>query len=328
MLLAMSGRWRRWALIAIGAGLLVLLALTGVAVWLGSSQALFPPWYRHRTPGQGLVDRSGDEFAARVWQAMVSDPLRDLGLPYEDVEFAASDGSTLRGWLVPGARGAGAAVVAVHGGGSDRREFLRQTPIFHGAGWATLLFDCREQGISDGRGRGISLGFRESADVSSAVDFLRSRGFARVAAIGTSQGGASVILAGAADPRIAAVVAENPFTSVRDLFRDNPGAGRLPPTLLDLMSGLAILRMGGTGMPAPIEVVADIAPRPLLLMHGTDDTAIPHEHSRALYARAGQPKSLWIVDGGRHSMLFNAAREEWSRRVLAVLRSALGARPD
>ena len=319
-------RWTAWVAAA-GAGL-VLVGVCAVA-WLGASRALYPPWYEHRTPEQGLIDRSGDSFAAQAWQGAVSDPLADFGLAYESVEFPAVDGSTLRGWYVPGAPRTRAAVVAVHGGGSDRREFMRQTPLFYNAGYATLLFDCREQGVSDGAARGISLGFREHEDVSSAVAYLLdARGFDRVAVIGTSQGGASVILAGAADPRIDAVIAENPFTSVQALVRDirppDTQARPIPKPFLRLVSEMAVLRMGGLGQPAPIDVVADIAPRPLLIMHGTDDGAIPYRQSEELYARAGEPKELWIVEGGEHAMLYNSHPDEWRTRVLGFLARWIG----
>jgi fermentation-respiration switch protein FrsA (DUF1100 family) len=305
------------------------LAAAGVAGvgWLGSNQALRPPWYRHRTPEQGLVpmDPAADFF---IWQGGYRDPRTDLGLDFETVEIPARDGSTLRGWWVPGRPGATAGVVAVHGGGADRREFLRQTPLLHEAGYPVLLFDCREQGISDGAGRGISLGFRESEDVSSATAWAkRARGLHRVAALGTSQGAAAAILAAADDPAIDAVIAENPFASVRDLVRDLRGledARPIPRWAADVVAATALWRMGGIGRPAPLDVVGAIAPRPLLLMHGTEDTAIPVTHSERLRDAAGEPVELWILEGAAHSALFNHAPAEWKERVLDFLARRLG----
>lgn len=318
---------RRWGLRIGGAGVGIAGVLVFWMAWQGSSYALYPPWYVHRTPEQGLSDRTHDPFAAEAWQGAVLDPLRDFGLAFEDVAFPAADGSTLRGWLVPGPGKPAGAVVAVHGGGADRREFLRQLPLFYNAGYTTLLFDCREQGVSDGATRGISLGFREHDDVSSAVAFMDGRGFLDVGVIGTSQGAASAILAAAADPRIDAVIAENPFTSVYDLMRDSGAVPEgFPRPLLWLISRLAVLRMGGVGQPSPLEVVDRIAPRPLLLMHGTADGAIPYQQSEQLFARAREPKELWIVPGGQHAMLYNSNPDEWRQRVLGFLARSLGAR--
>lgn len=318
---------RRWLSAALVASAALGLAFVVAVGWLGSNQALRPPWYQPRTPEQGLVpmDPAADYF---VWQGGYRDPRTDLGLDYETVELPASDGSTLRGWLVPGEPGATAGVVAVHGGGADRREFLRQVPAFHRVGYPVLLFDCREQGISDGAGRGISLGVRESEDARAAAAWAkRTLGLERVALIGTSQGAASAILAAAADPSIDAVVAENPFTSIRELIRDIgglPEARPIPPWASRVVAAFAVWRMGGIGRPAPIDVVAQIAPRPLLLLHGTKDQAIPYAHSERLRAAAGEPVELWIVEGGEHSALFNRAPEEWERRVVDFLARALG----
>lgn len=267
-----------------------------------------------------------------VWQGGYRDPQTDLGLEFETVELPARDGSVLRGWYVPGQPGATAGVVAVHGAGADRREFLRQVPLLHAAGYPVVLFDCREHGISDGTGRGVSLGIRESEDVAAVVVWAKQvRGLERVAVIGTSQGAASAILAAAAEPSIDVVIAENAFTSIRDLVRDLDGLQEVRPTpdwLVDLVAATAVWRMGGWGRPAPIEVVGAIAPRPLLLMHGTHDRAIPWAHSERLRAAAGEPVELWIVEGGEHAALFNHAPDEWKRRVLGFLARWLGpARP-
>jgi alpha-beta hydrolase superfamily lysophospholipase len=318
---------RRWLYAALFATAGLGTAFVAAVGWLGSNQALRPPWYQHRTPEQGLrpMDPADPDFS---WQGGYRDPRADLGLDYESVELPARDGSILRGWFVPGAPGATAGVVAVHGAGADRREFLRHVPVFHRAGYPVLLFDCREQGISDGVGRGVSLGFRESEDASAAVAYAkRVRGLERVAVIGTSQGAASAILAAAADPSIDVVIAENPFTSIPDLVRDLsglPDARPVPGWASRIVAAFAVWRMGGLGRSAPIDVVAAIAPRPLLLMHGAEDRAIPYAHSERLRAAAGEPVELWILEGGRHSQLFNRAPEEWARRVAGFLARWLG----
>jgi fermentation-respiration switch protein FrsA (DUF1100 family) len=59
-------------------------------------------------------------------------------------------------------------------------------------------------------------------------------------------------------------------------------------------------------------------------MHGTDDQAIPYAHSERLRAAAGEAVELWILEGGRHSSLFNRAPEEWKRRVIGFLARWLG----
>ncbi|MEE9606256.1 MAG: alpha/beta hydrolase, partial [Myxococcota bacterium] len=142
---------------------------------------------------------------------------------------------------------------------------------------------------------------------------------------GTSMGGASALLAAAADPSIDAVVAENPWTRVLDLARDTSlNDSQAPDAVLQLVRDAAGWRIGATGEPEPIDVVAAISPRPLLLMHGTADRIIPPAHSERLYARAREPKALWLARGARHGMLFDRHPGEYRKRLLAFLARWLG----
>jgi pimeloyl-ACP methyl ester carboxylesterase len=58
---------------------------------------------------------------------------------------------------------------------------------------------------------------------------------------------------------------------------------------------------GTAGQLRPLDLVGSIAPRPLLIVHGSDDEWIPAAHARWLHARAGQPCRYVEVDGANHS---------------------------
>ncbi|MFZ1119652.1 MAG: dienelactone hydrolase family protein, partial [Candidatus Binataceae bacterium] len=47
-------------------------------------------------------------------------------------------------------------------------------------------------------------------------------------------------------------------------------------------------------------VVAELAPRPLLLLHGTADAILPHECSERLYERAQEPRTLKLFPSVGH----------------------------
>jgi alpha-beta hydrolase superfamily lysophospholipase len=304
--------------------LLISLAASVVATGMWavtvSGQFTRPSWYIHRTPDQGLAPSES------------KDPKTDLGLDYQEVEFEASDGSVLRGWWVPTRRGSRLAVLAVHGGGGDRRHLLPHVPIFLGLDYNTLLIDCREHGISDGARRGFSLGVREHEDVSAGVAFLKTElGMEYVAVIGSSQGAVSAILAAAKDPLIDLVIAINPFSTVDSLIYDNrtgddpsPALTSVPPFAAKALGWFLWWRSGGWSVPQPLDVVDAIAPRPLFLMHGTADTVIPHSHSEELFAKALEPKELWTAADAPHTGLFATHPEEFTMRVSAFLLEHLG----
>jgi len=294
-------RLRSWVWLAagvVGGGAL----LAGAALWVGSGAMLRPEGYTH--PGR-----------------IGTDPERAAGLAFEEVAFATGGGATLRGWWVPGAPGASAAVVAVHGAGGNRAGLLPETPFLRRAGYPALLFDLRGHGRSDGAARGLGFGPRESEDVSAAVAFVREqRGIPRVAALGTSLGGAAVLLAAARDPDIAAVIAENPWARILHVMRIAPARPWfVPELLLRGIRATAFWRLGILGTPEPLDAVGRIAPRPLLLLHGEADRLVPVSDSRALLAAAGEPAELWTLPGAGHGALYETDPEGYRERVLGFL---------
>jgi uncharacterized protein len=135
----------------------------------------------------------------------------EAGLAFEDVEFTATDGVSLRGWFVPGpGDGPKPAVVWVHGWLWNRMgnvagrvpftdrdvDFLPPTKALHEAGYSVLMFDLSNHGESGAR-LPLTFGPWEARDYMGAVAYLRSRDDVdpdRIGAIGTSMGGNVVLL--------------------------------------------------------------------------------------------------------------------------------------
>jgi pimeloyl-ACP methyl ester carboxylesterase len=306
----------KYALIALS---VLIAAFVGLSFY-ATEQMMRPAFYALRTPDQGLVPRDGS-----------TDPLHDFSIPFESVEFPAVDRQTLRGWYVPGNADATAAIITVHGGGTDRRSYLAMVPTLHGAGYPMLLFDNREHGISDGHGLGMSLGMRESEDVSSAVDYMVTRGFSRFGVIGSSQGGTSAIVAAARDRRIGAVIAQGTGTNLADMMSANPALRWLPRTAINLMvahfyfrqdADWPTIRSGGVW---PIDVIGQISPRPILIIHGELDEMAPLALAEQIYAAAGEPKQFWKVEGAGHRGLREHAGAAYDQRVVEFYRQYLPA---
>jgi fermentation-respiration switch protein FrsA (DUF1100 family) len=47
--------------------------------------------------------------------------------------------------------------------------------------------------------------------------------------------------------------------------------------------------------------VAKLAPRPLMLVHGSDDEVLPSACSEEIYRRAADPKQMEIISGANHN---------------------------
>lgn len=98
--------------------------------------------------------------------------------------------------------------------------------VFAASGLAVLIFDYRHFGASEGEPRQLVDTSLQLADIRAALDYVRGRhdiDGARIALWGTSLGGSHVIDIAAADPRIAAVVANVPaldmYRGLRGRFR-------------------------------------------------------------------------------------------------------------
>ena len=65
------------------------------------------------------------------------------------------------------------------------------------------------------------------------------------------------------------------------------------------------------------DVVANIAPRPLLLLHSAEDSVTPTEQSIELFRRAGQPTDLHLFAETDHFMF--AEENERVRTVIVRL---------
>ena len=73
----------------------------------------------------------------------------------------------------------------------------------------------------------------------------------------------------------------------------------------------------------PETQIARIAPRPLALWHCAHDATTDAGHSRRLFARAAEPRQLWIPDCIGHERLWNSAPGEAERRAVEFFTRAL-----
>jgi fermentation-respiration switch protein FrsA (DUF1100 family) len=52
----------------------------------------------------------------------------------------------------------------------------------------------------------------------------------------------------------------------------------------------------------PMNEISKISPRPLMIVHGSDDIGIPLAGVKRLYELAGEPKDLVVVEGADHNL--------------------------
>jgi len=177
-------------------------------------------------------------------------------------------------------------------------------------GFAVFIFNFRGTGASGGNFD--ILGW--TRDLKAAIDYLWALpevDRSHLSLLGFSGGAAVSVYAASQDKRVSSITAcacPADFTAVTEaddpqsvinhfrsigIIRDKD----FPPSIEDWMSGFKLV--------SPINSVAEIAPRPLLLVHSRQDEVVPVSHAHKLYDRAGEPKQIVILDGAEHRLRQN-----------------------
>ena len=170
-----------------------------------------------------------------------------------------SAGLRCAAWLYrPAGPGPHPVVVLAHGFAFTRAARLdAYAERFVDAGLAALVFDYRHFGASEGQPRQLMDIDRQLGDWRAAISYVRSLDGIdadRVALWGTSFSGGHVAALAAADPRVAAVISQVPYSGLG-------GRGRLPrPVFLARMVAAAVrdeVRARLSRAPAYLPLVAE-----------------------------------------------------------------------
>jgi len=220
-------------------------------------------------------------------------------LRVQPVRFAAKDGASLAGWVIPPATADSAAlwVLVCHGNAGNityvsRLDFYAR---LRALGVGVLAYDYRGYGESEQRPineEGLYL------DARAAYEYLRhTRGIPpnRIVIFGHSLG-TGVATELAAGNEAAGLVLEDAYTSIPDIGQQRYPL--LPVKLIARNRFETINKIDRISMPK-------------LLMSAEDDAVIPFAHGRAVFEKAKQPKQFVTLRGG-HIDAFKLDPHYWT----------------
>jgi alpha-beta hydrolase superfamily lysophospholipase len=218
---------------------------------------------------------------------------------------------------------------------------VQPAAMFRQLGYVTLRFDMRGCGESGGeKGRLICLD--QVADTRNALSFLAQHPGVdpkRIAVTGSSFGAAVAVYTGGVDEGVAAVISVSGWGHGERKFRgQHPTPEAWAKFMAMLKEGRRHRERTGQSLMVPRyeivpipqhlrghlteqsvqmypaetaqsmfdfraeDVIGNIAPRPLLLLHSASDSVTPTEQSVEMFRRAGQPTELHLFAETDHFM--------------------------
>lgn len=240
-------------------------------------------------------------------------PPEKFGLEPEEVSFASKAGPKLFGWYFRNSadQEAKAIIVFYHGNAENMTSHYANVRWLLEHGYDLFTFDYQGYGRSEGSPSPEGT----VADGEAALEWASSR-FPKtpIVIFGQSLGGA-IALRNAIDMKdkvaLRFVAVDSTFPSYRSMGRAVMARSLLTWPFQWL--GWLLMSDGA----APDGDIGKIAPVPLLVIHGDEDSVVEFEHGEEVFRQAGEPKEFWRIPGGKHTDVF--LRDEYRKKFLFTL---------
>jgi uncharacterized protein len=233
------------------------------------------------------------------------------GMSFEDLRIPVNSTGYLHAWYVPAAQPSSKVILFFHGNGYNIEQSVRgELTGLHQTGANLLMADYRGYG---GSSPGQENGVRASEDARAALHYLvgqRGVPVGNIIITGRSIGTGVASQLALENSHAAGLILLSAFTSVNAAARQEGPLMRFLP--LELM-----------GSRNSLDTLAKIASihMPLLLVVGTEDTLTPPWMARALFAKANEPKQLYVIPGAGHNDLWLTGGRPLIARLMSFVAS-------
>jgi pimeloyl-ACP methyl ester carboxylesterase len=266
----------------------------------------------------------------------------------EDVRFVTADGLELEGTYLVARTGPRVGVIVFcHEYLSDRWSYQPYADGLRDLGFDVFTFDFRNHGSSASEPTYRPLQWltdHEVRDLNAALGYLRSRPDrdpAGVGLFGVSRGGSAALTVAAQALDVWGVITDGAFPTHGTMFayilrwaEIYVGAEvhwkSMPVWIWHFLGHVGRLRSErrlNCRFPHVEGAVAELAPRPWLMIHGARDAYIGPAIAERLFDRARDPKQKWIVPGAKHNRCREVQPADYAARLAAFLEQYAPRRP-
>lgn len=228
-------------------------------------------------------------------------------------------GHKIHGFLIPGKREK--TVIISHGYTLSLAGSIKYAEMFLNRGYSVFIYDHRNHGLST---RSFtSFGHYESEDLKHIIANLRkrSKNKVKIGLMGESLGAATVLQYIGKHDDVDFVIADCPFSDVKDLFdyRMKYDYGVGSKLIINATSLLSRLLQGWSFRVASSKGKMKNVLTPTLFIHGEEDRYIPKEMTIDMYNEKSVNKWLYIAPEARHAKSFSQNPVAYKERVYAFL---------
>lgn len=283
--------------------MIVFAVLAGIGIYLNKSAFYTKTWEYQAT------------FDNEVKKGFF-DPDFYYQLKKEELYIGSTFGYPIHAIWIP-MKASDKTVIMTHGYTYSLFGSVKYMNIFLQRGYNVLMYDHRYHGKSGGEN--CTMGFREKDDLKTVTDWVvhKKGEESLIVTYGESLGGATVLLHGAMDNRVAAIIADCPYKSVFDEFTYQLKKEYNLPAfpliyIADWFSPLFIqTRFSHI---SPIKAVKKID-CPVLFIHGDEDKYIPPHFSVDMYNQKPGKKQLYLAKGADHAQSFIVDRGAYTAQI-------------
>lgn len=237
-----------------------------------------------------------------------------IPLAYDDVFITNKEGQKIHAWYFHSQGPSKGTFLFFHGNAENLTSHFIGLYWLPAQGYSYLIFDYPGYDKSDGSPT-------PESTVTAGKEVLRwlaqHKGDDPLYIYGQSLGG-NIALRVTLDMKneipIKAVIIDGSFLSYKRAGR----AVLAKNWITWIMQPLTYLVLSDKYAPRKIE---DLPPIPLLVIHGENDPVVPVSQGKDLYARAKEPKQLWLLPKGSHGDSFFTEDGAYRQKLLDYLNS-------